>query len=105
MNALHLPAPTAFPALDAVLRRLKDGSRAFVRLPIDARISLARRMAQGYAAIAEESAAAACVAKGIDPASPLAGEELIAGPMVTHRILRLTVDALEDIKRHGAPRI
>ena len=111
MNAIASPAPATSPvptapsALDQVVGRLKDGSRAFVRLSIDRRIELCEQMRRGYAAIAAESAVAACRAKGLDPESPVAGEEWLSGPMVTLRILRQTVDALREVKRHGAPRL
>lgn len=105
MNALAQPIPTATSALDEVVRRLKDGARAFAALSIDRRIELCEQMRRGYAAIADESAAAACKAKGLDPSTPVAGEEWISGPMVTLRILRQTADALRDVKRYGAPRL
>ena len=42
---------------------------------------------------------AGCAAKGIDPASPLAGEEWFGGPMTTVRGLRLLAEALESRRR------
>ncbi|HEY8207393.1 MAG TPA: aldehyde dehydrogenase [Myxococcaceae bacterium] len=100
-----IPLPTAPSELDQVVHRLKEGSRTFAGLPLDRRIDLCEQMRRGYAAIAGESAVAACHAKGIDPESPVAGEEWISGPMVTLRILRQTVEALKEIKRHGVPRL
>jgi hypothetical protein len=105
MNAIATPLSTAPSALDEVVHRLKDGARAFAQLSIDRRIELCEQMRRGYAAVAAESAIAACRAKGIDPEAPVAGEEWISGPMVTLRILRLTVDALREIKRHGVPKL
>jgi acyl-CoA reductase-like NAD-dependent aldehyde dehydrogenase len=99
------PNPTATQQIDQVVRRVKEGSRAFARLSIDERIDLARKMRDGYREIAEESVIAACKAKGINPNSTLAGEEWLAGPMITIRILRLTLEGLEDIKRSGTPHI
>jgi aldehyde dehydrogenase (NAD(P)+) len=100
-----IPKPTSTSSLDEVVHRLKDGSRAFAALSVDRRIDLCEQMRRGYASIAGESAEAACRAKGVDPASPVAGEEWISGPMVTLRILRQTADALREIKKHGAPRL
>src|SRR3954471_3482545 len=105
MSAIASPIPTAPSALDEVVHRLKEGSRAFARLSVDRRIELCEQMRRGYAVIAGESAVAACRAKGVDPESPVAGEEWISGPMVTLRILRQTVDALKEIRRHGVPRL
>jgi hypothetical protein len=103
MTAAEKLAPTPQEQLDATLQRLKEGSRAFVKLSIDERIRLCEAMRQGYRAVAEASVIAACRAKGIDPESPLAGEEWLGGPMVTIRNLRLLAQSLEDVKRHGAP--
>jgi acyl-CoA reductase-like NAD-dependent aldehyde dehydrogenase len=44
---------------------------------------------------ADEWVGLGCEAKGIDPASPLAGEEWFSGPTTTVRTLRLLVEALE----------
>jgi acyl-CoA reductase-like NAD-dependent aldehyde dehydrogenase len=41
------------------------------------------------------------VAKGLDPASPAAGDEWTASPYVTHRILRQTVRSLVMLERNG----
>lgn len=103
MSATASPIHTDFQQLEDVVHRLKEGSRAFARLGIDERIELCERMRSGYIEIAEQSAVAACKAKGVDPESPVAGEEWISGPMVTLRILRLTTESLREIKRHGAP--
>src|SRR5687767_2225157 len=105
MSAATQPVATATNELDALVQRVKEGSRAFARISIDERIELCERMRQGYASIADASAAAACVAKGVDPNSPVAGEEWISGPMVTLRILRLTGESLRDIKKYGVPKV
>lgn len=105
VTAASSVSPTATQQLDQVVRRIKEGSRAFAKLSIDERIELARKMRDGYRDVAEQSVLAACNAKGIDPSSPVAGEEWLGGPMVTTRVLRLTIEALEDIKRGGVPRI
>ncbi|MBX5481254.1 MAG: aldehyde dehydrogenase [Myxococcaceae bacterium] len=105
MSAAQQLAPTPFEQLDDVMKRVKDGSRAFVKLSIDERIALAKQMRQGYREVAEASVRAACEAKGIPFDSPLSGEEWLAGPMVTIRNLRLLCESLEQIKTHGVPRI
>jgi aldehyde dehydrogenase (NAD(P)+) len=103
--AIQAPISTATQKVDELVSRVKDASRAFARLSIRERIRLLEEMREGYRAVAEESVAAACEAKGIDPTSPLAGEEWLAGPVIVIRNLRLTQEALRDISRLGVPRI
>jgi aldehyde dehydrogenase (NAD(P)+) len=103
--AAAIPASTAFPKLDDVVGRVKAASKEFAKLGLDERIAMLESFRQGYHRIALQSARAACLAKGIDPESPIAGEELLAGPMVTLRILRLTTEGLRDVKKYGAPRL
>ncbi|MDQ3264752.1 MAG: aldehyde dehydrogenase family protein [Myxococcota bacterium] len=92
-------------AWEQLIGRMKDKSREFARLTLDDRIRLAEQMLDGYHQVAEESVIAACQAKGIDPNSPLAGEEWLGGPMVTLRVLRQTLESLRELKKHGAIRI
>jgi hypothetical protein len=103
--AIQAPVSTATQKLDELVARVKDGGRAFVRVSVRERIQLLDEMRDGYRAVAEASVAAACQAKGIDPASPLAGEEWLAGPVIVLRNLRLMQEALKDISRNGVPRI
>ncbi|HEX4622035.1 MAG TPA: aldehyde dehydrogenase, partial [Myxococcaceae bacterium] len=104
-TAVQIPAPTAMQELDHVVARLKESSQAFARLPIAQRIELAEQLREGYHAVARESVVAACKAKGIDPNGPLAGEEWLAGPMVTLRNLRLLVQSLREIQSEGTPHL
>src|SRR4051812_33840469 len=99
MRVLEPKAQMSSAQIDSVVQKVHAGSRVFAKLKIAERIALAEQMRQDYRAIAEESAVAACRAKGIDPESPLAGEEWISGPMVTLRILRQTVESLKDIHK------
>src|SRR5258708_29609840 len=103
--AVAMPPSTPFPKLDEVVERLKAGAKEFARLSIDERIAMLEAFRDGYRRIALDSARAACVAKGIDPDSAVAGEELLGGPMVTLRILRLTEEALRGVKAFGAPQV
>jgi aldehyde dehydrogenase (NAD(P)+) len=103
--AIQAPLPTATRKLDELIARVKDGSRAFVRLTVRDRIRLVDEMRESYRLSAEESVAAACEAKGIDPTSPVAGEEWLAGPVIVLRNLRLVQEALKAIGREGVPRI
>ena len=96
--AIEIPKNTDFARLDEMVARLRDGSKTWVKLPIGEKIGVARRMLEGFSRIAERSVAAACAAKGIALGTPQEGEEWLAGPYVTLRILRLTVEALEALK-------
>lgn len=98
-----VPQSTSRTTIDILVRRVREGSGAWVRLALTERIRLLEDLRHAYAAIAEPSVRAACEAKGIDPGGPLAGEEWLAGPMVVVRSLRLLADALKDIQRHGVP--
>ncbi len=105
MVAANIPSATAFTALDQVVHRVKEGSRAFARLSLDDRMQLAEQMRQGYREISERSVIEACQAKGIDFNSSLSGEEWLVGPLAVLRNLRLILESLREIKEYGAPRI
>lgn len=103
--AVAAPQATPTHALDSLVRRLKEGARGWVRLGLEQRINVLEELRKGFGAVAEASVRAACEAKGLSPDSPLAGEEWLAGPLVTLRNMRLLVEALKEIQRHGAPLI
>ena len=103
--AVAIPPSMPFPQLDAAVERVKSHAREFAQLGLDERIALMERVYRGYAEIAEESVRLACAAKGIDFGSPLAGEEWLAGPVITVRNFRLTLEALIEVKKYGAPRV
>ena len=87
--------------MDGELERLRRGAGAFVNLSLDERIGLARSMQQGYLRVAERSVAVACKAKGIEPGTPLEGEEWTTGPWGVVRHLRLVAEQLSAIKESG----
>ncbi|AGC48629.1 aldehyde dehydrogenase [Myxococcus stipitatus DSM 14675] len=105
MSLAASPRNTPSSTLDTVIQRVKAGSRTWVKLGVPQRLALLEELSRGYAAIAEQSVLAACEAKGVDPSSPMAGEEWLAGPMVVVRNLRLLATSLRDIQQHGVPRI
>ncbi|MBZ4421650.1 aldehyde dehydrogenase [Myxococcus sp. RHSTA-1-4] len=105
MSLAAVPPATPSSALESVIQRVKEGSRAWVKLGLRERISLLEELRRSFAAVAEPSVRAACEAKGIHPESPLAGEEWLGGPLVVLRNMRLLVDSLKDIQRHGVPHI
>ena len=99
--ALDSPKSTDRSRLDAALSRLRDGAGPWARLPLAARITLARSMLLGAARVGERSVVAACQAKGVDLATPAAGDEWLAGPYATLRFLRQTVRSLVMLERNG----
>lgn len=105
MSAAPAPSPTPRADLDAMLGRLKEGSKAFAALSIHDRISLLSQIHDAYLPILEDAIRAGCQAKGIDPASEEAGEEWLAHAFCMTRHLRLLAQSLKDIARDGVPRI
>ena len=103
--AVAIPPAMPFPQLDASIAKVRGASKEFAKLSIDDRIAMLERLRLGYREIAEESVKLACAAKGIDFNSPTSGEEWLGGPMVTIRVIRLTEEALREVKQYGAPRI
>ena len=99
------PTTTRREALDAAAGRLKEAARLFAERPIGARVALARAMLAGAGRLAERMVAEACASKGIAPGTPPAGEEWLASPYTTHRILRQTVSSLVALERSGNTRI
>lgn len=103
--AVAIPPPMPQSQLDAAVTRVKENAATFARTSIDERIAFLRQMRDGYMSIAEESVRLACAYKGVPFESPSSGEEWLAGPMVTIRVLRLTEHALREVKQYGAPRV
>lgn len=103
--AVAIPPPMPQPALETALSKVRDNAATFARTTLDERIALLRQLRDGYLAVAEESVRLACAYKNVAFDSPVSGEEWLAGPMITLRVLRLTEWALEEVKAYGAPRI
>src|SRR5260221_232983 len=100
-EAIEVPKNTELRRLDELVGRLRDGAKTWVKLPLAERLQVARRMLEGFSRVAARSVQAAVAAKGIAPGSPQEGEEWLAGPYVTLRNLRLTVEALEALASGG----
>jgi acyl-CoA reductase-like NAD-dependent aldehyde dehydrogenase len=103
--AVAIPPPMPLSQLDTIVSRIKENASAFARTSIDERVAFLRQLRDGYMRIAEQSVRLACAYKGVPFESPASGEEWLGGPMVTLRVLRLTEEALVEVKRFGAPRV
>jgi len=88
-------ARTGRETWDAALDRVSSRKQAWTEVPIARRIAYLRSAADGILRVAPAWVEEACRNRGVDPGSPLAGEEWIAGPAVTLRTFRLYVRALE----------
>lgn len=83
-----------------------DGAKAhWAGLPLERRIDYLRSVLKGVEAAGPRMAMAGVEAKGIPPDSAQVGEEFFGGPVVTARTVRLLLGTLEDIRKHGAPRL
>jgi aldehyde dehydrogenase (NAD(P)+) len=101
-KSVHIPSATSRAELDQMLARLRAAAPGWAKSPIDDRLQLLRQFLSGYLEIAEDSVLAGLAAKGIDPSTPLASEEWLAGPVVVVRNLRLLIETLENV-RAGRP--
>jgi hypothetical protein len=75
--------------IDTAISDLRLGANAVVQLSFEKLIRLVEQCLKGTIAIAEAWVVACCAAKGINPQSPLAAEEISAGPVAVARYLRL----------------
>ncbi|HIG11368.1 MAG: aldehyde dehydrogenase family protein [bacterium] len=82
----------------------RGAARLATSAPAEAARLLARLRRDTFAA-AEDWCAGACESKGIDPATPLAAEEWLAGPVACLRHLRSLQTTLEHMQHTGAGRI
>jgi Aldehyde dehydrogenase family len=90
-------------ALDTVVRGVAARAAEWAATPAAARADLLDRVLRDILAAQDGWLAAACAAKGLEPGSAEAGEELFAGVGTLVRMARLFRDALRDIARDGAP--
>jgi hypothetical protein len=82
-------------AIEPALDRLSARRQAWVALGTRDRARLLRACLDRIPGVAEEWVRRGCQAKGIDPNSPLAGEEWMSGPMTVARGLRLFIETLD----------
>jgi hypothetical protein len=95
------PAATGLRQLDEAVDRLRATAPRWASAPIRERIALARAMLAGTARTARRAVEAACAAKRLPAHDPVAGEEWLAGPYVTARVLRQLIRSLRLLARNG----
>lgn len=91
---------TTLEQAEAIAARLSERKDRWLHVSIPDRLLYLQRCLEDVKAVAPEWAAAACRAKGIDPAATLAGEEWFVGPTATMAYLRSLMTAL---KAKGQP--
>lgn len=87
-------SPTTFEQADAAIANLSRHQTAWLQTDISKRLNYLRRCVKGVISVAEPWVTAACIAKGIDPNSTLAGEEWLVGPVPLLLNLNLLIKAL-----------
>lgn len=97
--------PTSNDAIDKALAELSDHADEWARMSIGQRISILHELLDSTLGASERWVAEACRAKRIDRGTPAEGEEWLGGPVVTIRNVQLLIRTLEDIKKHGAPKL
>jgi acyl-CoA reductase-like NAD-dependent aldehyde dehydrogenase len=101
----NAPKSTSTAELDRAVETLQQSKRRFAALTIPERMELLSKIMERSRRVAGRSVASALAAKRIDPSSPAAGEEWLAGPMVLHRNLRLLLQSLGQIRAYGRPQL
>jgi aldehyde dehydrogenase (NAD(P)+) len=91
--------------VDESLVELGAHREEWARLPISAKIEHLRSLARKTAANADRWVRVACRAKGLDPASPLAGEEWTSGPWAFLFGVNRLLETLTEVARTGRPRL
>jgi aldehyde dehydrogenase (NAD(P)+) len=99
------PAREWRAAIDADLDALAQHSDEWAQLPIAAKVEHLRALGRKTSAQADRWVQAACRAKGIDPASPLAGEEWSSGPWALLVGINSLVETLSQVARSGSARL
>lgn len=86
---------TSVEQAETIATRLHQRKDAWLNVSSLDRIAYLQRCLDDVMSVATDWATAACCAKGIDPVSPLAGEEWFVGPTATIAALRSLMLALE----------
>ncbi|NEW50334.1 aldehyde dehydrogenase family protein [Nocardia cyriacigeorgica] len=102
-NVVTTVAPSTHAAVDAALTELVDGEKQWAALPLRGRRELLDRVRELTHRHAQDWVDAALAIKGLDPSSPLAGEEWISGPYVLATSLGALSETLEALEQGKSP--
>jgi acyl-CoA reductase-like NAD-dependent aldehyde dehydrogenase len=105
MSTIPYPLTTNFDEIDRAITSLHERRSNWEQTSIPQRLVYLQDCLDRTLAVAEAWTLAACQAKGIDPASSLAGEEWVAGPISTVRNLRLLMNSLNAGGQLAPPKI
>jgi len=97
------PPESGFPELEQALAVLRERATLFARAPIADKVAWLREMCGRFWELSPRMVNAACLAKGLQPGSPLEGEEWVAGPVPIIRNLKQLAESLDQLRRSGAP--
>ncbi|WP_342119419.1 aldehyde dehydrogenase family protein [Pseudoduganella sp. OTU4001] len=93
----------AFPGLDFALQRLHRSRGPWAALAIGERIELLQQVRERIAPVAPQWIKLSSAAKGIEPGSPLEGEEWTSGPWALLAACDGLLESLRAIMRNGQP--
>ncbi len=100
-SAAAVPSSTEPRRLDEAVARVREGAPGWARASLDERVATALAMLRGIDRNAERMVREACAAKGLPFDAPVSGEEWLASPFPTARILRQLVTSLQAVARNG----
>ena len=89
--------------LDAIVAGMAQGESGWAAMDLPARADLLADVHHSVAAAADAWVAAAVRAKGLDPKSPLVGEEWLSGPYCTLTALLALQHSLKALASGGSP--
>ena len=89
--------------LDAIVAGMAQGESGWAAMDLPARANLLADVHHSVAAAADAWVAAAVRAKGLDPTSPLVGEEWLSGPYCTLTALLALQHSLKALASGGSP--
>jgi aldehyde dehydrogenase (NAD(P)+) len=89
--------------LDGDIRELATGVENWTRLPLSGRAALLREVHQAVSSQAGEWARTAADIKGLEPDSPLVGEEWMSGPYAVLSALAVLADTVDALASGHSP--
>lgn len=90
--------------LDRAIGILQSCKDLWRDTPLIERIQLLKKVLLGFGNVASEWVRLSCEAKGISADAPVSGEEWLGGPYSIQRHLRLLINSLIELEKHGVPR-